>query len=159
MIKSLQDRLLAATVRTFEGLAFMMVARPDEDEEIPESFEAGVRVRFEGIVGGTLSLVARRGILTPLATNMLGDDAAAQPSLAVDALGEAANVICGNVLSTVDDGGRCFRLDAPARITREEAEKARKTATARVAVSVDDGRAEVIIHLEQIPAELAEPTR
>jgi hypothetical protein len=103
--------LLQATVAIFEELALLAPAGPLPcAPDLPLDY--GVRVAFDGARSGALELRATGELARAAAANMLGVHAA-PPALARDALGEVANVLCGNVLPLIVPGGCEFRLQAP----------------------------------------------
>jgi hypothetical protein len=110
MARDVTAILEAAALAAFEQLAFLL---PD-----PEPMEAvgdlmGMRVMFAGPTSGALVVRGDSVLLEALAMNMLGADEAPSEELQLDALGEMANVICGNVLPEVEDPSAVFRLSAP----------------------------------------------
>jgi len=102
--------LEAAAFDAFEDLGFLLAD--------PEPAEAtgplhGMRVAFQGPVAGALDVWADETVLTALAMNMMGSDEPPVRATQMDALGEMANVICGNVLPLLEDPTADFRLEAP----------------------------------------------
>jgi hypothetical protein len=106
--------LTDAAERAFEQLGFLM---PDFDPPADPAESAavtrGMMVRFTGPAAGALVVRGDDGLLEGLAANMLGTDGAPSLELQLDALGEIANVICGNVLPEAEDPGAVFRLAPP----------------------------------------------
>jgi hypothetical protein len=130
----LEAALYAAAMLTFEQLGFMFAiseqevrawdgdapARDTADApDVPEppdatdSVEAVAGVPFWGPVSGRLEVVAAGGLLPALAANMLGEDAPPSRETQRDALGEVANVICGNALPAIAGAAAVFRLGPP----------------------------------------------
>lgn len=101
--------------QVLETMAFAMVMpRPESpDAPVPESEPAVcATVRFDGAATGTLSLTVPRAAVNELSANMLSqDDATEQQRL--DAIGELANIICGNVLPTLLGQSAVFNLARP----------------------------------------------
>ena len=124
MSRNLQSELHKATALTFEGLAFMFAAPRADNEDGGEADESPVEavaeVPFHGIFDGRLVLAARGRVLDEILGNMLGADVGRAPEepggagtwSRIDAWGEVANVICGNVLLGIA-GSHTFRLDPP----------------------------------------------
>jgi len=107
-----------------------------------------VEVRFRGPIEGRLVLRTGGAILPAIVANMLGEDAGAVPNAERDALGEMANVICGNVLPEFAGNDATFNLDAPRWIAAPNAPAAEAPAAhARVLVGVGPGRAEVQLYI------------
>jgi CheY-specific phosphatase CheX len=118
--------------------------------------DAAVEIAFRGVFSGRLVLTVSGPILAVVAGNMLGEDESAMPREAqLDALGELANVICGNVLPEIAGDRETFSLTPPVLLTEIPGPlKARAGTVGEVLVGLDDGRAEVRLYLEgEIPAE------
>jgi CheY-specific phosphatase CheX len=147
----LTERLQETGALAFEELAFVYTDRevPAERRAIPATAE--VRVGFRGPMSGELLVRVHGELLATLATNMLGEVEPPADRLQRDALGEIANVICGNLLPAVGGASNVFRLDAPAvRDLRREASSApsgRPMARAELALG-DDGWAELELYVE-----------
>jgi len=143
-MNKLQLPLERATTSTFEELTLLWAetgaASPDG------AFDHAMRVRFHGGAEGFLEIRASRGLMIAAAANMLGDDNLVSHEMGVDALGEVANVICGNVLPEIAGAEGVFRLDAPASCDA----RASVRADARCALTLDGGRVEVLLVVDYI---------
>lgn len=138
--------LYSAAASIFEQLTFVV---PDpEPEPAPEPARAEARVAFSGPLSGELLLRVYGGVLAELAANMLGENGAPAPSLQRDALGEIANVICGNVLPQLSEPGEIFRLQSPV-VTIPPGPRRDAEAWARALLGLEGGRAEVELFLSQ----------
>ena len=118
--------------------------------------DAAVEIAFKGIFSGRLVLTVSGPILAVVAGNMLGEDESEMPREAqLDALGELANVICGNVLPEIAGDRETFALTPPvllAEIPRPV--DAQAGTVGEVRVGLDEGRAEVRLYLEgEVPME------
>jgi CheY-specific phosphatase CheX len=113
--------LHAAAVNAFEELAFQFPM--PELEPPPPGRRTAAIVDFDGHRAGKLVLAVSDELLPIIAANMLGayGDASGEPTREeqLDALKEMANVICGNVLPSVDGPRALFRLHAP-RVASDE---------------------------------------
>jgi hypothetical protein len=117
MSESLEAVLVGATQAALERTAFLF-AEPG----IPEGFDADVAdaaptpfaatVSFSGAHDGAFCIEFPARLLPVLATNVLGEDEAPGEELQRDALGELANIICGNVLPALDPDGK-YSLGSP----------------------------------------------
>lgn len=140
--------LSRATTATFEELALLV---PEHDLSLAQAaapLDVAVSVEFRGPLRGRLVLRASSTILPVIAANMLGDDASRQRNLQRDALGEMANVICGNVLPVIAGVEAVFHLSAPH--VHEEIEDVSRDVdvpSASIMVGVEDGRAEAVLYL------------
>ena len=152
----LETRLFRATVRTFEDLGFMLPSFDLNDAQKRARPDAAVEIAFRGIFSGRLVLTMSGPILAVAAGNMLGEDEAEMPREAqLDALGELANVICGNVLPEIAGDRETFALTPPALLTEIPGPlKGQAGTVGEVRVGLDDGRADVRLYLEgEVPAE------
>ena len=87
-------------VRTLEDMCFFSVSNALTDEQTSAHADGAMEVRFRGPRTGRLVVRLAGGMLPVLANNMLGD-ADGTPAMQQDALGELANVICGNLLPLI----------------------------------------------------------
>lgn len=112
--------LTEAAERAFEDLGFLMPdlasgegAPARAGGEASAEPRRGMMVRFRGPVDGALVVWGDAALLEALAGNMVGTERTPPLALQLDALGEMANVICGNVLPVAGDRAAVFRLDTP----------------------------------------------
>lgn len=103
--------LRQAAVLTFEELGFMFLEAELCAAAAP--LAATANVAFRGPFTGRLQVAMSAGVLAEITANMLGE--VSSPSLVqqCDALGEIANVVCGNVLPRIAGSHQIFRLAAP----------------------------------------------
>lgn len=147
MSSSLADPLFRAATLTFEELA-LLYATPLTDP-IQATPEAEIAVAFHGLLRGRLVLRAFDGLLPTLAANMMGDDAAPPRQLQLDALGEVANVICGNLLPAVGGVDEIYGLDTPRAIGEATGgpDEIPELPVADVSLELEGGRAQVLLYL------------
>ena len=107
--------------------------------------DAAVSVGFRGPFEGRLVVRAFGGVLPTLAMNMLGEEEAPPAALQRDALGEVANVICGNLLPAIAGSREVFRLDAPVPEGPEAAAPGAPLLSSAV-LGLEDGRAEILLY-------------
>ena len=141
----LQTTLASATASTFEELALLCEDPAADRERAVEPLAGGVRLDFTGPVRGTLVLRVTAGALDAAASNMLALDGPPAEGLRRDALGELANVICGTLLPALAGSRAVFTLGAPRWLDGEPLPIEAPVASA--IVSLDEGRAEVALHL------------
>ncbi len=144
---SLVDPLYFAATLTFEEMALLCARLLPEP--IEDAAEAEVSVAFTGPLHGRIVVRTFDGVLPVLAANLLGEDNAPAPELQRDALGEVANVICGNLLPALGGRDALFRLEAPrAGAPRGAAPvPAAPEPDAGVALDLECGRAQVLLFL------------
>ena len=150
-MSSLEDSLRDIALSTFEELGFLLPAWDEETggEPLPDDALETVRVRFAGPRCGVLELGLTPEALEALASNMLASEGPPEPHLQRDALGEAANVICGNVTPVLADTKAVFRLQAPAAVPADDP-LAGVRAVADLWIGLDSGTAHVRLFLDPV---------
>ena len=124
------DVLLEVAGETLEQLAFIFSFPDDMDTDaIWERAVTGCHVSFSGPSRGGLLLLISTAALLELASNMLGldEEETTADDQQKDALREALNVICGNLLPRIGGVDAVFDIEAPtlieadaARVLRDE---------------------------------------
>ncbi|MCU0646557.1 MAG: chemotaxis protein CheX [Gemmatimonadaceae bacterium] len=147
MPTSTTSPLWQATAQTFEELALLFPDATLTERQARAPLALTAIVEFTGPMRGRLVLRVSAEVLPSAAANMLGEDDAQHAPLQRDAVGELANVICGNVLPAVAGAEAVFLLSAPRLETGDvvpvrEADRA-MAQHAAVEVGVEDGRAVV----------------
>jgi hypothetical protein len=110
-----------------------------------------VSVEFEGPFSGKLLVKLCGGLLPLIAANMLGEEDVPSKSLQYDALGEIANVICGNMLPGIAGSKDIFRVRAP-----KMDESVDLPPVAEVQVGLGLGRADLLLFVSSYPALMEE---
>ena len=127
----------------------MLVTAAPDDHTRP--WEATVSVGYRGTWQGRVVIRIYGEVLPALTANMLGEEGMPGVQLQRDALGEVANVICGNLLPAIA-GTEVFDLEPP-RVWHRSAgpdQPLPPEPTAETQVGLEDGSAE--IHLYVTPA-------
>ena len=149
--QQLHSALAQATTSTFEELALLLVAAPDAavsaDGGAAPCPPCGVRVDFAGPWGGSVVVRVAESVLDAAAANMLGIAAAPDAPARRDALGELANVICGNVLPAIAGRAAVFALQAPRWIGAADAACAPADLRVATTLEVDEGEIAVELHV------------
>ncbi len=148
MSKQIISPLFQAAVTTFEDLGFLM---PNLEEEEQSGTVAGItaRVKFSGPFGGQLRITMSRELLPILTGNMLGEEEIPSMQQQHDALGEIANVICGNALPLIAGAKEIFHISAPEILKNGNSPVAEDAALAsRVNLSFNDGQAELQLFVD-----------
>ena len=159
MLNTMVQSLSQTTAATFEELALVFPDAELSSVQKAASLDTMVSVEFRGPIAGRLVLRASDVILPTIAANMLGEAQGKRSSLQRDALGEVANVICGNLLPRVCGADSVFNLSAP-RVHENGGQFTRvgDDPTARVQFGIDDGRAEVAVFLFDAAARASSPS-
>jgi len=140
--------LSRATTATFEELALLFPEHELSPEQAAAPLDVAVSVEFRGPLRGRLVLRASSVILPSIAANMLGEGASREPPLQRDALGEIANVICGNLLPAIAGGEAVFHLSAPyVHEGVDDVSREADAPTASLMFGVEDGRAEAVLYV------------
>lgn len=111
-----RQRIEEVFCEVLEKLAFVF-GEPAGRDELPapegDLFEA--RMSYAGPTKGALRLAVSEGLFREIAANLLGIDEEADEAreLAIDALKEVLNVVCGHVLTTVAGDDALFELRPP----------------------------------------------
>lgn len=148
MSNTMVQCLSQTTAATFEELALLFPESDTTPEQDAEPLDVTVSVDFRGPMTGRLVLRASDCVLPAVAANMLGAEESRQAPLQRDALGELANVICGNVLPLVAGAEAVFHLGAPLvhadgdRLSRDD-----DAPQATVCFGVEDGRVEAQLYV------------
>ena len=146
MSNSLRPRLYLATAQTFENLGFLLPSSDLNDDQRAAKVVATVEVAFSGRFQGRVLLGVSKDVLPTMAGNMLGEDGSSlSAAVQLDALGELANVICGNVLPEIAGQFETFALAPPRAVPGWGSAQP----ACRVEVGLDEGRAEVRLFLDR----------
>ncbi len=148
MFKENDSPLFQAAVMTFEQLGFLL---PDLEEEKMTGTVAGTtaQVKFSGPFDGRLLVTLSRELLPVMTGNMLGEDDIPSLQQQNDALGELANVVCGNTLPLIAGAKEIFHLSAPEILENGQSPMAEDGAMAsRVYLSFMDGQAELRLFID-----------
>lgn len=149
MSNTMTEALIRAATLTFEDLGFML---PDwELDEIQRKAlpEAIVSIGFDGPLSGELVLRLYGGLLPSLSSNMLGQEDPPDEGMQYDALGEIANVICGNTLPVIAGSSSSFLLGTPVVGVLDKDSAPFPEPTAMTALGLEEGRAVILLYLRE----------
>ena len=159
MSNLLNRALYDAAAMVFEELGFMLTNPELEDQQIVLPVQAAVMVSFHGPLEGALLITVFGDLLPTLTANMLGEDDTTERQQ-WDALGEIANVICGNLLPAIAGLKAVFKLAPPVARSGAWQDGAQAWApeqeVAQAQVGLEDGRADVILLINGGPKCLPE---
>jgi len=106
--------------------------------------EAASEAKYRGNINGKLLIETRGGLLSTIAANMLSND---NPSVQQkkDALGEIANIICGNVVISLGRSASGYKINSPRFLNKEELlrEEGKGFLVAEVTLNFNEGRADI----------------
>ncbi|HNY49404.1 MAG TPA: chemotaxis protein CheX [Smithella sp.] len=140
----IERTLYESSVSTFEDTCFMYLAPEMEEEQKDLPVQAASEARYKGDWTGKLLIEARGGMLEGIASNILSID---NPSLQQkkDALGEIANIICGNVVISLGRHGKVSKIESPQFLSEEELRKEENIGSlvASVTLNFFEGRVDI----------------
>jgi CheY-specific phosphatase CheX len=150
MSNKIQQALFKAAALTFEELGFAFPENTIDERRQNALEQAAVSIDFRGPLSGRLVLRLYGDLLPGLAANMVGKDKPPPPQLQKDALGEIANVICGNMLPEIAGFKAVFQIGAPKVVGRAETGSlpAFHSPAAAVCLGIDDGRADLFLFID-----------
>ncbi len=159
MSSKLERTLYRAAALTFEELAFMMVLPETEERQPWPAADAAASVELGGPFGGRLVVRVPEELLPTIATNMLGEDEPPSVQQQQDALGEIANVICGNVLPGIGGPSAVFHIGAPRTgETADVSSCADSSPAAQVHLALFQGEAHLALFISEVtPSGMAQP--
>lgn len=128
--------LRAAATRAFEELGLLCVRDSEPDASTIGRSPEIMRVEFTGTRRGRLVLQVSGDVLDAVTANMLGTDGPHSDDVRTDALGELANVICGNVVPAYAGARATVVLAKPA-----PGPKPRTRPRARAVLALESGTA------------------
>lgn len=122
MRAQIEKKLKDSAVKTFEETCFMYIMPELEDIQDKLPIEAVAEIKYRGNFTGKLLIEIRGGLLEAIAVNMLGHE---NPTLQQkqDALGEIANIICGNVIPALGSKGGEYKIESPCLIREDQIQK------------------------------------
>jgi CheY-specific phosphatase CheX len=151
MSTQLEQKIYRAAALTFEELGLML---PMEEEAVDRRQPyVAVCVDFTGPFCGSMVIKACDELLGALAANMLGVSETPSQDEQRDALGEVANVMCGNLLPAIAEN-EIFHLEAPRLLENvDDPPSCNEDPVADVHIILDEGSADVLLFVEnEIPA-------
>ena len=142
--------LIESTIRTFEDLCFMYQEPElkDAQENLPLEAAAEVKYRNDDFTGRLL-IESRGGLFSAIATNMLSNDNPSDQQKK-DALGEIANIICGNIVPSLGGGRREYKIEPPRSLNKEDLlkEEWQEEPVAEITLNFNNGRADIKLFVD-----------
>lgn len=139
----IERRLLEASTKAFEDTCFMYVVDELQDIQAYLNVEAGAEVKFRGSFSGRLTIETSGGLYETIAINMLGRQDIT-PQQKQDALGEMANIICGNVIPTLGRENGEYKIETPGGLKASGNQSGSLGAPiSQVTLNLNSGRADI----------------
>lgn len=146
MSPALTDTLRVAAVNTFEQMVFLLPDTPPDEEQRSRKVTAIASIIFTGPASGILQVHACEGLLPRLLSNMLGQESSNQ-TLQLDALGEIANIICGQIFPSFAPVEAFEQLPPQVRLLADAADNSHSSPAAAVQLGLEGSRADVLLYL------------
>jgi len=144
MKKQIENILRESTIKTFEDICFIYQVPELKDDQKKLTLEAAAEVKFRGNYTGKLMIETRGGLFSAIAANMLSNEV---PSIQQkkDALGEVANIICGNVVPSLGRSEPEYKIESPTCLNTDDVLKEYKKLKplAEVSLNFNQGRADI----------------
>lgn len=147
MTQPMTTKLLEVAASTFERLGFLFADLELDRVQQEAQVRVVARVDFVGPLEGSLELHLAGDLLRPLAANMLGEEGLTSERIMHDALGEVANVVCGNVLPTLAGPQAVFDLAAPVVAASRAGWPDPGELAARGSLGLEEGRVDLILYV------------
>jgi CheY-specific phosphatase CheX len=153
MKTKIENLLKEAAIRTFENICFMFVEPDLEDTQKNMALEAAAEVKFQGIYSGKLIIESRGGLSLAIAVNMLSNNHPSSQQKK-DALGEIANIICGNIVPALGRRKEMgYKIESPTFFKKSELLKEeKKKPLAEVTLNFNEGRADIKFFVDDYPS-------
>ena len=154
MDNSAEKILYRKTALIFEELGFLL---PKSNRGFESQISSsGAYISFSGPFSGCLLVRLNAEALSTLSRNMLGLDKQPDKAIEHDALGEIANVICGNTLPAVFGLKELFRLEPPQILAKSDSVRfeSEYCRIANICVPFSCGQADVVLYAEKNAASL-----
>lgn len=138
-----------ATVSTFEDICFIYTVPELKDIQKHLKLEAAAEVKYRGNFSGKLIIETRGDLLSAIAANILSNDLSSIQQKD-DALGELANIICGNIVPYLGRGGKGYKIESPRSLNKKELSEEKKQGkpVAKVTLNFDQGRADIKFYVD-----------
>jgi CheY-specific phosphatase CheX len=142
------NALTQAAVLTFQKIGLLGLIRDVVPRNTITTLTSGVAVNFHGDRHGTVMLNLSPELLPIITENYMGDHEAPSEELQIDALGEVANTICGNIIPMIYGKSLVIRLDAPEYVAFSSIHKS----AGDIRLEFDEGHADVSLYLNEAVA-------
>ena len=108
------ESISSVSMSVLEKYAFVFADAAEVADAVEPANVLLARVVFAGATQGELQVAMPMELAAEIAANVLGSDPSeVTPSLLKDAVGELANVLCGNMLKALTSPDKIFDLQPP----------------------------------------------
>ena len=153
MKKQIENVLKESTIKTFEDICFIYQVPELKDDQKNLALEAAAEVKFRGNFTGKLVIETRGGLFSAIAANMLSNDVP-NAQQKKDALGEIANIICGNVVPSLGRSEPEYKIEGPRCLNKDDLlkEEKQEKPLAEIALNFNQGRADIKLFVNNYSA-------
>ena len=151
MNEKLRNKLSGIVINTLEQLAYVFFSRADADTDLSSAECMAASVSFTGPFSGRLTMDMTPSAVRELTANMLGEEEShITTEQQHDALKEAINILCGNLLPEIGGTQNIFNIEAPQIISEgESCEKDGQIPMAVANLSSDDALCEISLFVDE----------
>ena len=144
MKTKIKKALEEAAISTFEDTCFMYAVPELKEIQNNLKLDAAAEVRYQGDYTGKLLIETRGGLFSAIAANILSNDSPT-PRQKRDALGEIANIICGNIVTCLGRSERGCKIESPRFLDKDKLGKEEQHGkpVSEITLNFNDGRADV----------------
>jgi hypothetical protein len=144
MKSKIEKVLEEASVSTFEDICFMYQVPEVKDIQENLKIEAAAEVKYRGDYTGSLLIETRGGLFSAIAANILSINNPTSLQKR-DALGEVANIICGNVVTSLGRSKRGYKIESPRSLKKDELLQGKRQGKPLVEITMNfnEGRADI----------------
>jgi CheY-specific phosphatase CheX len=149
MWSDLDITLYSTAANTLESLGFMFTGLVTTYEQLAAPPHLSAGVHFEGPFEGSVYITLCGGVLKQVTRNMLGEGEPPTDADQRDALGELANVICGNLLPQIGGKEAMFQVNTPFILGDHNIQARLGKPVAQAEVGLEAGRAEIALYISK----------
>lgn len=138
-----------AAIGTFEDICFMYPVPELKNVQKSLKPEAAAEVRYKGNYKGKLLIETRGQLLSAITANILSTETPGSRQKK-DALGELANIICGNIVPYLGRGDKGYKIESPRTLHKKELLDKTKPGKllAKVTLNFNEGRADIKFYID-----------
>jgi CheY-specific phosphatase CheX len=153
MKRQIENVLKESTIKTFEDICFIYQVPELKDDQKNMALEAVAEVKFRGNFTGKLVIETRGGLFSAIAANMLSNDVP-EDRQKKDALGEVANIICGNVVPSLGRSEPEYKIEGPRCLNKDDLlkEEKQEKPLAEITLNFNQGRADIKLFVNNYSA-------
>ena len=153
MKRQIENVLKESTIKTFEDICFIYQVPELKDDQKNMALEAVAEVNFRGNFTGKLVIETRGGLFSAIAANMLSNDVP-EDRQKKDALGEVANIICGNVVPSLGRSEPEYKIEGPRCLNKDDLlkEEKQEKPLAEITLNFNQGRVDIKLFVNNYSA-------